>query len=279
MVTTQASEIPPDFDLPKGDLYSDEPTMESEAHLRQMLLLITCLDWLWQDRNDFYASGNMTIYYNPKKIKSRDFRGPDFFVVLGTERKLRKSWVVWEENGQYPNVIVEILSDSTAQVDRTSKKQLYQDTFRTPEYFWIDPVTQEFQGFLLVGGNYEPIAADEDGYLWSRQLNLFLGLHQQQLRFFTSDRQLVPTPTEAALQVQVEAQERVQQAQAEAKQAQAEAQERVQQAQAEAEQAQAKAEQAQTEALQAQTEAEQAQTQRDRLARKLRELGIDPNQI
>ena len=177
-----------------------------------MLLLITCLDWLWQDRNDFYASGNMSIYYNPKKIKSRDFRGPDFFVVLGTERKLRKSWVVWEEDGKYPNVIVEILSDSTAQVDRTSRKQLYQDTFRTPEYFWVDLVTQEFAGFLLTGGTYEPITANEDGYLWSRQLDLFLGLYKQQLRFFTSDGQLVPTPTEAARQTKAEAQ----QAQAEA---------------------------------------------------------------
>lgn len=88
--------------------------MESDLHRQQMDLLIDCLEWWWRDRNDFYASGNLTIYFSPDQIKSRDFRGPDFFVVLGTERKPRKSWILWAENGKYPNVIVEILSESTA---------------------------------------------------------------------------------------------------------------------------------------------------------------------
>ncbi|WP_017326721.1 Uma2 family endonuclease [Synechococcus sp. PCC 7336] len=198
MVTAQDPQAPASLSLPLGELYSDEPPMESDAHLRQMLLLISCLDWLWQDRDDYFASGNLTIYFSPKQIKSRDFRGPDFFVVLGTERRSRKSWVVWEEEGKYPNAIVEILSESTAQVDRETKKQLYQDTFRTPEYFWFDPNTLEFAGFILIGGTYETISANEAGQLWSRQLDLYLGIHESQLRFFTPDGQLVPTPEEDA---------------------------------------------------------------------------------
>ena len=188
--------------VPPGDLYSDEPTMESDLHVRQMLLLISCLDWLWQDRNDFFASGNLTIYFSPKQIKSQDFRGPDFFVVLDTERRSRKSWVVWEEEGKYPNVIVEILSASTAQSDRETKKQIYQKTFRTPEYFWFDPDTLEFCGFLLVGGVYEAIAPNASGHLWSRQLELYLGIYNSRLRFFTPDGGLVPTPEEVAQQAQ-----------------------------------------------------------------------------
>ncbi|WP_017328358.1 Uma2 family endonuclease [Synechococcus sp. PCC 7336] len=264
MVTTQDPQVPEILSLPVGELYSDEPPMESDAHLRQMLLLISCLDWLWQDRDDYFASGNLTIYFSPKQIKSRDFRGPDFFVVLGTERRSRKSWVVWEEEGKYPNAIVEILSESTAQVDRGTKKQLYQDTFRTPEYFWFDPNTLEFAGFLLIGGTYEPISANEAGYLWSRQLDLYLGIHESQLRFFTPDEQLVPTPLEAAQQAQQEAQQIQQEAQ---------------QAQQEAQQAQQEAQQAQREAQQAQREVQQAQQRTDRLAAKLRELGLDPNTI
>ncbi|ASC73321.1 Hypothetical Protein XM38_042850 [Halomicronema hongdechloris C2206] len=191
--------------LPPGDLYSEEPQMETDLHVRQMLLLISCLDWLWQDRDDFFASGNLTIYFSPKQIKSQDFRGPDFFVVLETERKSRKSWVVWEEDGKYPNVIVELLSDSTAQVDRGTKKEIYQNTFRTPEYFWFDPDTLEFCGFLLVGGVYEAIDSNAVGHLWSRQLGLYLGIHDAQLRFFTPDGALVPTPEEAAKAAQQQA--------------------------------------------------------------------------
>jgi hypothetical protein len=50
--------------FPPSDLLSDEPPMESEFHLRQMMLLIQCLERWWHDRQDFYACGNMTIYYN-----------------------------------------------------------------------------------------------------------------------------------------------------------------------------------------------------------------------
>ena len=215
-----------DIALPPQDLYSDEPPLETDLHLRQIMLLLTSLEWLWQDRTNFFASANLTVYYSPKQLKSRDFRGPDFFVVLNTERRTRKSWTVWEEDGKYPNVIVEVLSDSTANVDRTTKKQLYQDTFRLPEYFWFDPNTLEFAGFVLVAGTYESISPNPQGHLWSQQLNLFLGVKDNQLRYFTTEGALVPTVEEAAVQ--------------------------------------------------AQQQASQAQQQADRMAAKLKEMGIDP---
>ena len=193
--------------FPPSDLYSDEPPLETELHLRQLLLLIQTLEWLWRDRQDFYAFGNMTIYYSPNQLKSEYFRGPDFFVVLGTDRKPRKSWVVWGEDGKYPNVIVEILSDSTAKTDRGLKKQIYQDTFRTPEYFWYDPNSLEFEGFDLLRGQYEPKQADERGWLWSEQLQLFLGTEENRLRFFTPAGELVPTPEETARAEQLQRQE------------------------------------------------------------------------
>ncbi|MBD2067936.1 Uma2 family endonuclease [Leptolyngbya sp. FACHB-671] len=184
--------------FPPGDLYSNEPPLESDLHRDQIDLLIRLLRWYWQQRQDFYVSGNLTVYYSPYQRKSEDFRGPDFFVVLGTERKPRKSWVVWEEEGKYPNVIIELLSDSTAKTDRGLKKQIYQDTFRTPDYFWFDPNTLELQGFHLLDGQYQDLQPNQQGQLWSQQLNLYLGIHNRELRFFTSEGQLIPTPEEAA---------------------------------------------------------------------------------
>jgi Uma2 family endonuclease len=191
-----------DIALSANQLYSDEPPLETELHLEQMMLLIKCLLWLWRDRRDFYAVGNLSIYYNPDQLKSRDFRGPDFFVVLETERKVRTSWVVWEENYKYPNVILEILSPTTAHIDKGLKKELYQNTFRTPEYFWFDPVTLEFAGFRLVSGEYEPIEPDAQRHLWSEQLSLYLGLQEGFVRFFTADGQLAPTPEESSAELE-----------------------------------------------------------------------------
>jgi Uma2 family endonuclease len=226
--TQQGSEVPV---FPPSDLYSDEPPLETYLHLRQLLLLLSCLEWYWRDRNDFFAAGNLTIYYSPKQRKSEDFRGPDFFVVLGTERKLRKSWVVWEEEGKYPNVIIELLSESTAETDRGLKKQIYQDTFRTPDYFWFDPNSLEFAGFHLMDGKYLPLQPTEQGWLWSQQLQLFLGVENGKLRFFTPEGHLVPTPEESA---QIEEQQRLaaEQQATEAKQRVTEAEQRATEAEA-----------------------------------------------
>jgi hypothetical protein len=126
----------------------------------------------------------------------------------------RRSWVVWREEGKYPNLIVEILSDSTAKVDREEKKQIYQDVFRTPDYFWFDPESLEFAGFTLISGQYQPITPNSQGWLWSQQLGLYLGLSANKLRYFTPEGELVPTPAEAAQQAEnraVEAENQVQQ--------------------------------------------------------------------
>ena len=197
---TNPSPAAADVIFPPSDLYSDEPPLETELHLQQMILLLNSLKWLWRDRDDFYAAGNLSIYFSPDKIKTKDYRSPDFFVVLGTEQRRRKSWVVWEEGGKYPNFIIEILSDTTAAADRGKKKQIYQDIFRTPDYFWFDPETEEFKGFHLMDGRYEPLEADERGWLWSQQLGLFLGVREGQLRFFTPDGQVVPVTEETTIQ-------------------------------------------------------------------------------
>ena len=245
--------------FPPCDLYSDEPPLETTLHLQQMMLLLNCLHWIWKDRDDYFAAGNLTVYYSPRKRKNEDFRGPDFFVVLNTQPHPRKSWMVWEEEGKYPNVIVELLSDSTAAVDRDLKKRLYAETFRTPEYFWFDPDpdSQEFRGFALIRGQYQPIEATEQGWLWSDQLQLYLGIFNQQLRFFEADGKLVPTPDEAAVL-----------AQATAISAQEEA--------AVAQEAAATAREESAAVSKALTLEQQHST---KLAEKLRELGIDPSTL
>ncbi|WP_448560915.1 Uma2 family endonuclease [Trichothermofontia sp.] len=188
-------------------LESNEPEMESSLHYTQLALLVACLEWLWRDRTDFFIGANLTIYFSREQLKNTDFRGPDFFLVKQTERRPRRSWVIWEEGGQYPDLIIELLSDTTAQKDRTLKKTLYQDRFRTPEYFWFSPDTLEFEGFQLVNHHYEPIPTDGQGRRWSQVLGLSLGIEQGKLRYFQANGELVPTPEEAATQAQAQAQQ------------------------------------------------------------------------
>ena len=194
-------------------LESNEPEMESSLHYLQLALLVAGLDWLWRDRNDYFIGANLTIYFSRQQLKHRDFRGPDFFLVKNTERRPRKSWVVWEEDGRYPDLIIELLSDSTANIDKNIKKTLYQDRFRTPEYFWFDPEANlGLTGFKLVEGKYETIEVNSAGLQWSEVLGLYLGVYGSKLRYFDVTGRLLPTPEEAAVQAQTIAEQETQRA-------------------------------------------------------------------
>lgn len=201
LTARQLADLMPDA----TQLDSDEPEMESSLHYAQLALLVACLERLWQGQKDFFIGANLTIYFSREQLKNRDFRGPDFFLMKQTEKRPRRSWVVWEEGGKYPDIIIELLSPDTARVDRTLKKALYQDRFRTPEYFWFSPDTLEFNGYRLVGQRYVDITPNANGWLWSEVLNLFLGVQDGVLRYFQPSGEIVPTPEEAASQAEAKA--------------------------------------------------------------------------
>jgi Uma2 family endonuclease len=55
--------IPP-IDL-LADWLSDEPPLETDLHREQIDFLIRLLKWHWREKDDFYVSGNTTVYYSP----------------------------------------------------------------------------------------------------------------------------------------------------------------------------------------------------------------------
>ena len=220
---------PTEDELPSDD---GKP-METPRHRQQMNLLIESLELHWADRDDFYVGGNMFLYYNSAQQKKNDFAGPDFFVVLDVPRREHKSWVIWEE-GKGPDVVIELLSDSTEDYDLNEKKLIYQDRVRVPEYFCYDPFSFELVGFRLQGGKYQPIPPDQNGALFCEQLGLLLrradsefqGVHTTWLRLATHDGEILVSGEEkasAALQQAAAAQREAAAAQRQAEAAQQQA--------------------------------------------------------
>lgn len=242
---------PPPSDL----IFDDGEPLESNRHRIAMNVLIRSLQHAWSDRTDFFVGGNMFVYYSENQMMNRDFRGPDFFVALDVEKdRERQGWVVWQEGGRYPNVIVELLSVSTAAIDKGIKKQLYERTFRTPDYFIFDPFDPtSLQGWTLdTQHRYQPLVPNERGWLWCESLQFWLGIWDgvidrepsvgvcQWLRFYNPDGDLVLLPEEAAQQ---------------------------------------QAEQERSRAEQERSRAEQAEQQLGELVAKLKERGIDPDSL
>jgi Uma2 family endonuclease len=232
----QIDSLSPDFVKPPTQdelLYDDGIPMETYRHKLQMDLLVDPLSYWLRDRNAF-VGGNMFVYFSPHQLKNHDFRGPDMFAVLDVPKGERKCWVTWEE-GKSPDVVVELLSSSTASRDKTEKKEIYQKRLRVPEYFWFDPFNpSDFAGFSMGSDGYEPIIPDDQNRLVSKQLGLALvqwsGVFGYAdtvwCRWATLDGVLLPTEHELAQEAQQQAQE----AQQQAKEAQQQAQEALQRA-------------------------------------------------
>jgi hypothetical protein len=90
----------------------------------------------------------------------------------------------------------------------TYRKGLYERTFHTAEYFCYDPDEPQLYGWRLGEQGYIALAANDEGRLWSTQLEAWLGpqtgvyLQQQAvwLRLFDAAGQLLPTEAEAERQ-------------------------------------------------------------------------------
>ena len=186
--------LPTEDDLPCDD---GEP-METPRHREQMTLLIESLKVHWADRTTYYVGGNMFVHYDPQN--KRHSRGPDFFLVLDVEARERRSWVVWQEGMRFPDLIIELLSDSTREEDTGAKKHLYERLFRTPEYYVYDPFSHEFAAYHLRGAFYTAVQPDADGTIYSPLTGLYLAVRQGWLRWLTAAREAVPTPMELAQQ-------------------------------------------------------------------------------
>ena len=210
--------LAPPFEL----VLDDGEPLESDWHTVEFPFLRHLIRqaMVEQGRTDFFAGANIFVYYSVqqawevaeeerKGLEKRAFRGPDVFWVGGVDPdRDRQAWIAWEEGGRLPDVIVELLSPSTAENDRTKKRDLYARVFRTAEYFLHDPEMRHLEGLRLAGPSYRPIQPDENGRLWSEQLGVFLGLWHGKVegregdwvRLYRSDGSLLPTEAEAERQ-------------------------------------------------------------------------------
>jgi Uma2 family endonuclease len=220
---------------------------ESELHRNLMWDLIAMLKLFFTGQQVF-ATGDLLVFYEPGN--RRRHVSPDVWVARGVSPHLRDNYLIWEEP-RGPEFVIELTSRSTANVDRTTKFDLYRDVLRVREYFLFDPrgeyLEPTLQGFRLRAGQYQPIRP-RAGRLPSQVTGLHLEADGQTLRLWNPETQSwLLTPAE-----RIEAE--------------------VERAEAEAERAEAEAERAES----AEERAESAEERVRLLEARLRAAGIEP---
>ena len=187
----------PPYDLEKDDLsikYPDsdgEPMAENDYQLTAMMDVIPTLRERFDARDDVYAGGDMLIYYHMNDNETRV--APDVFVVFGTTKEKRNSWIVWRE-GKAPDIVMELASGSTWRRDMREKRDIYSE-MGVVEYWRFDPTSNYFfpplAGELLGENEYRTIelTTNSDGMVSGHSAILGLdicALPDGNLRFYDS---------------------------------------------------------------------------------------------
>ena len=109
--------LPTMYDLPSED--PEEPGLPDEYHYLQPQLLSATLRLSTYTEDEVFSVGDMNLYYDVDH--PRWYKRPDWFAVVGVPRlyegrDMRLSYVVWQERAN-PFVVVELLSPGTEKED------------------------------------------------------------------------------------------------------------------------------------------------------------------
>lgn len=189
-------------DYPTSD---GKPMAETDWHRELMFDLIKTLEEWYADHPMVYVSGNLLVFY--EQGNRRRHLSPDVFMVRGVAKRERPNYLIWEE-GKGPDVVIELTSSSTRHRDVVRKFQLYQSTFRVPEYFLFDPLGDYLDppllGYRLRQSSYSAIRP-VGGRLPSKVLGLHLERVASSLRLYDpATRQHLLTPAERIVRAETE---------------------------------------------------------------------------
>ncbi|AFZ42556.1 protein of unknown function DUF820 [Halothece sp. PCC 7418] len=249
---SQLQNLPTAEDLPD----SDDTPVDNELQELIPHLLRSILALIWSDRWDWYFGIDMGIYYDPNQSAIV----PDGFLSLGVPRvkdeNLRLSYVLWEEEN-VPILALEVISQTSNQ-EYTKKKEIYQ-TIGIQYYVIYNPQRKrkprlevyslENQEYVLLG-NQSPVWLEAIGLGIGLDRGTDQGVTREWLYWYDKNGERFLTPEERSRQAEFQKQ-----------------------------QAEFQKQQVEFQKQQAEFQKQQAETKAERYARRLRELGIDPESL
>lgn len=227
---------------------SDERPVDNELQDLVPSLLKLILASLWEDRSNWFFGVDMGIYFNPDEPPIV----PDGFLSLGVDRikdeNLRLSYVLWEEQGILPQLVLEVVSKQY-RGEYTTKKDFYQQlgVLYYVVYNSRRRRKPSLEVYKLIQGQYIPMVGNP---IWFPELEI--GLGKERRSYQGIEREWLFWYNQAGVRY-LTPQER-------------------------ADQEQQRANQEQQRANQEQQRANTAEALAQKLADRLRSLGVDPEE-
>lgn len=217
------------------------PMSDNTKQFRWIVTIKENLELLFAEDPQVFIAGDLLWY--PVEGDNKIRQAPDVMVVFGRPKGDRGSYRQWVEDDIPPQVVFEILSPGNRMAEMSRKLHFY-ERYGVSEYYIYDSDRIDLAGWVRYEDRLESI---EDTHNWiSPRLGIRFSMQEDTL--------VIYRPDERPFLSFVEIDQLRQQAQQETQQARQEAQ-------------------------QARQETQQARQQAEKLAAKLRELGIDPNDL
>lgn len=179
--------------------------MPSKEHSELKRYLMEVLIW-------YYRSQICTIYeefnfYQTSEAGEEPLY-PDIAVLKGYTHQEGATSYRLEVTGPAPDVVIEIVSNKTRATDLNQKKKpTWYAQCGVKEYFAYDPrprkrktKTPRLWGWRLDGKVFQKLEPDENGWLWSEQLDSWLAPDGAYMRLYDRDKNLRLNEAEAEKQ-------------------------------------------------------------------------------
>lgn len=185
----------PRLRLPSSDELpcSDDTPVDNEDQNFIPNFLLFLLEFIWAARQDWFFGVDMGIYHTTG-VSPLVPVVPDGFLSLGVERrkqgKSRRSYVLWEENGVVPTLVLEIVSWTPGN-EYDTKAEIYAKlgvlyyVIYNPDY-WQRDRHQPFEVYCLVNGSYQLQIGEP---FWMPEIGL--GIRRAQYRSGEIQRELL----------------------------------------------------------------------------------------
>ncbi len=234
------------------------------------------LDAFFRDDPNVFVAGDLLWY--PLREDDKTRVAPDAMVVFGRPKGPRGAYAQALEGNIAPQVVFEILSPGNRKTEMKLKFEFYQ-RFGVEEYYVYDTHRGTLEGWLRQAGQLQPINPMQ-GWV-SPRLQIRFGLSGKNLELYTPSGELFVSYVEVYKQA-LEARKRAEQEWFRAEQEHYRAEQEQLKAEQEsqrAEQERLKADKEQLRAEQESQRAEQERKAKEAAWAKLRELGVDPENL
>ena len=253
-----------------------QPMADNTKQFRWIVTIKENLEILFADQPDVFVAGDLLWY--PVQGNNRLRQAPDAMVVFGRPKGDRGSYQQWKENNIAPQVVFEILSPGNTK-DEMKRKLLFYIRHGVDEYYEYDPDNNTLVGSYRVTGTFTDIPTLQ-GWV-SPRLNIRFELSDTDLTIYSPNGEPFLTPVELA-QERDRARQKAEDERQRAEDERQRAEDERQRAEDERQRAEDERQRAEDEHQRAEDERQRAEDERqraDRLAARLRELGVDPDQV